>query len=314
MKMKKQRKIFALSGDSLIHSLKRAGAWYGRLWILMVLWCVIMTGIVYGQEPEESEISRRRVYDMAQILDAAYVDQAEGVIADYQEKYQLDIVIVTSEDTEGKTATAYADDFYEAGGFGQGSGKDGILFLVDMDNRELVFSTEGKAIRIFTDERIESMLDHVYEGASKGDYTASTDAFLADVEQWCKAGIPGGQYNYDTETGKVSMHKSIRWYEALLALGISVFTAGSVCAAIKRQYGMEQDQRQVRNLNMAYRSEARFAYNSQKDQFIDKFVTTQRIPRNTGRGSGGGGHSSPGRSSTHTSSSGRSHGGGSRKF
>ena len=315
MKIKKQYYLFDRTTDSRGRLLNALKIWYVGIWIFLVLWCT-MAGTVYGQEPGETGTSsRKRIYDMADILDTAYTDQAEGVIADYQDQYHLDIVVVTTEDAQGKTATAYADDFYITGDFGQGNNQDGILFLIDMDNRELAFSTSGKAIRIFTDQRIDSMLDHVYEGAFQGDYTASVKAFLTDVERYCKAGIPNGQYNYDTETGKVSVHRSIQWYEAMMAFGISAFVAGSACFTVKRQYNMEQNDGQIRNLNMAYRSEARFAYHDQNDQLVNKFVTSRMIPRNTGGGGRvGGSHSSAGQSSTHTSSSGHSHGGGSRKF
>ncbi len=284
------------------------------VWLLAAVWCLSVVQTVFGSESIAAEASDgKRIYDYARLLDGEYVGEAREVIEDFQDTYHLDIVVVTVDDAQGKTAVAFADDFYEEGGFGRGSDLSGILFLIDMDNRELVFSTDGKAIRIFTDQRIESMLDGVYEGASQGDYRASVETFLRDVETYCRAGIPGGQYNYDTETGEISVYRSIRWYEALLAVCVSAFVAGTACAAVKRQYGMEENERQIRNQNMAYRAQARFAYDSQHDQLIHKFVTSKVIPRNTESG-GGGGFSSSGRSSTHTSSSGRSHGGGSRKF
>lgn len=286
------------------------------VWILTAVLCVLLAQTVYGDSSVAIEASDgKRIYDMAGLLEQSQIQEVRNRIQEYEAAYHLDIVVVTSEDAEGKTATAYADDFYEEGGFGQGKEKSGILFLIDMDNRELVFSTDGQAIRIFTDERIETMLDHVYEGASRADYGACVEVFLEDVAKYCRAGIPGGQYNYDTETGKISVYRSIRWYEALLAVAVSGFVAGGACLTVKRQYAMEEDERHVRNLAMAYRAESRFTYGSESDRLVNQFVTTRVIPRNTGsRGGGSLGHSSPGRSSTHTSSSGRSHGGGSRKF
>lgn len=284
-------------------------------WLLAAVLCLAMAQIAYGDSDIAIEASDgKRIYDMAGLLDKSYVQEARNLIKEYQDTYHLDIVVVTVEDAKGKTATSYADDFYEEGNFGQGKSKSGILFLIDMDNRELVFSTDGEAIRIFTDQRIEDMLDGVYEGASQGDYQASVDSFLSDTARYCKAGIPGNQYNYDTETGKISAYKSIRWYEALLAIGVSAFVAGTACLTVKRQYGMEEDEKQVRNLTMAYRADARFAYDNESDRLVNKFVTSRVIPRNTGNGTGGAGRSSSGRSSTHASSSGRSHGGGGRKF
>ncbi len=274
------------------------------LWLLAAVLCLGLAGSAFGAD------QRPRVYDMAGLLSESQRQQFEQQIADCQEEYGLDVVVVTTEDARGKRSQEYADNFYDQGDFKE----DGILFLVDMDNRELAVSTRGGAIRIFTEQRIGDMLDGGYQGASQGDYAASVASFLSDTERWCRAGIPQGQYNYDTETGKISAHRSIRWYEALMALGVSSFVAGSACLAVKRQYAMEEDPRQVRNLNMAYRAESRFLYNDQTDRLVNKFVTSRVIPRNVSGGSHGGGHSSAGRSSTHTSSGGHTHGGGSRKF
>lgn len=278
-----------------------------RLWLLLLLaalLCFGMAGSVLGAD------QRPRVYDMAGLLTESEKQRFEQRIGECQREYGLEVVVVTAEDARGKESQEYADDFYDEGDFGE----DGILFLVDMDNREIAISTRGKAIRIFTDQRIEDMLDGVYEGASRGDYAAGVESFLSDTEKWSRAGIPGGQYNYDTETGDISPYRSIRWYEALMALGVSAFVAASACLSVKRRYAMEEDPRQTRNLNMAYRAEARFMYDDQTDRLVNKFVTTQVIPRSTSGGGHGGGHSSAGRSSTHTSSGGHTHGGGSRKF
>lgn len=289
------------------------------LWLLVTALSILLVGVVQAQEMMELDgNSSQRVYDMAELLDEEEEADFESVIAGQRKELGFDIVVVTIENAGGKGAQEFADYNYEVAGFGAGSSHDGILFLIDMDNRELVLSTEGKAIRIFTDQRIEEMLDNVYEGASDGDFAASVAAFLEDTAYYGRQGIQSNQYNYDTETGRISVHRSIRWYEALLALVVSAFAAGTVCLSIKRQYEMKETPGQARNLNMAYRADCRFAYQNESDTLINKFVTSQVIPRSTnGSGSSGegfGGHSSAGRSSTHHSSSGRSHGGGSRKF
>lgn len=291
--------------------------------ILTVIGCLslIISGIAnmdtYAGEYMAPDASmEQRVYDMADLFEEEQEAYLEDVIADYRSQYELDLVVVTTEDAQGKTGQLYGDDFYEEGGFGYGSGKDGILYLIDMDNRELVLSTDGKAVRVFTDVRIEEILDDVFEYASEGDFAASAQVFLSDAVTYWEKGIPSDQHNYDTETGRISAYKSIRWYEALFAFGVAFFVAGSACLTVKRSYRMEDDRQRIAGLNMAYRADSRFAYNDKTDQLINKFVTSRMIPRNvSGGGSGGRSRgSSSGRSSTHRSSSGRSHGGGSRKF
>ena len=293
-------------------------AWLA-MYLLAAVLTVCMSGAAFAGEMMELDgNSAQRVYDMAELLTDQEEEAFEAEIARQRKDLNFDIVVVTIEDAGGKGSQDYADYNYEVAGFGNGSGHDGILLLIDMENRELVLSTEGRAIRIFTDERIETMLDHIYEGASDGDFSSSVEAFLEDTEYYGEKGIPSGQYNYDTETHAVSVHKSIRWYEALLAAGVSAFVAATACLTVKHQYEMKEAPGQTRNLNMAYRADCRFAYDNESDVLINKFVTSQAIPRSTGgshnQGGSFGGGSSAGRSSTHHSASGRSHGGGSRKF
>lgn len=289
------------------------------LYFLAAVLCILTAFTVLAEEMMELDgNSSQRVYDMAELLTEEEEENFEEVIARQRKELDFDIVVVTIEHAGGKTSQEYADYNYEVAGFGNGSSHDGILLLIDMENRELVLSTEGKAIRIFTDERIEAMLDNIYEGASDGDFAASVEAFLDDTEYYGKQGISSNQYNYDTETHRVSAYKSIRWYEALLAVGISAFVAATACLTIKHQYEMKETPGQIRNLNLAYRADCKFAYENESDHLVNKFVTSQVIPRNTGssgsHGGGSGGLSSAGRSSTHHSGSGRTHGGGSRKF
>ncbi len=286
--------------------------------VLTAGFCILCTNRAFAALADAGD--EQRVYDMAGLLSDEEKAGFEKTIGEYRNRMKIDIVVVTTEDSEGKTAMEYADDFYDEGGFGYGRLKNGVLFLIDMDNRELYVSTTGDVIRLLTDSRIEGILDDVYEGAGRSDFGDSVNVFLHDIDKYYRMGIESGQYNYDTETGRISIHRSIRWYELLLALAVSGFVAGSVCLGVVNQYGMKKERKQAANYLMAYRADCRFEYRNQKDELINKFVTTAVIPRNQNHSGGGSGHggssgrSSPGRSSTHRSSSGRSHGGGGRKF
>ena len=117
------------------------------VWLLAAVWCLSVVQTVFGSESIAAEASDgKRIYDYAGLLDGEYVGEAREVIEDFQDTYHLDIVVVTVDDAQGKTAVAFADDFYEEGGFGRGSDLSGILFLIDMDNRELVFSSGVRGV------------------------------------------------------------------------------------------------------------------------------------------------------------------------
>ncbi len=258
----------------------------------------------------------RRVWDMAGVLDEAEEARLEERIARSREELQLDMAVVTADDTEGRSGQDFADRFYEDAGLGWQDSSDGILFLLDMEHREMVLSTSGRAMRIFTDARLDAMLDRMYEGAAAGDYAASAEAFLDGVEDYARQGIPAGQYNYEEETGAISRYRSLRWYEVLLALAAAAFAAGTSCMSVRRQYAMEPDQRQVNALNLSYQASCGFAYDTRQDRLLNKSVASVILPRSRPSGSGprrSGGASSR-RSTVHRSSGGRRHGGRSRRF
>ena len=123
---------------------------------------------------------------------------------------KMEAVIVTTEENSD-SAQVFADGFYMEGGFGTGSDRSGILFLIDMDNRELYISTNGQMIRYMTDSRINEVLDDVYNYAADADYYGAAAAFLTDTEKCYSNGISRDQYNYDTETGKISRYHHIEW-------------------------------------------------------------------------------------------------------
>lgn len=259
----------------------------------------------------------RRVYDQAGLFSEDEQEQLEEDIQSFRESTGMDAAVVTTENAEGKTSEQYADDFYDNMGFGTGEDLDGVLYLMDMDNRELYISTSGGMIRYLTDERIEDLLDHGIGYMQDGDYASCARQMIRDTGEWYRKGIVRGQYNEDRDTGKISPYgaerkRSIRWYEALLAVGVSVFCAGAMCSGVKREYAMERERGRAAGYHMAYRADAGFCFRNRQDVLSNSHITRQMIPRNTHSSGGSPGHS--GRSTTHHSSSGRSHGGGGRKF
>lgn len=221
---------------------------------------------------------QNRVYDYAGLFTTAETQDLEESAAEYREKTNLDLVIVTIDDAEGKTSREYADDFYDYNGFGVGSDYSGALLLIDMDNRMAYLSTTGKAIEILTDSRIQEITDEVASYVGDGQYAKGAQVFLEKTDEFVNPNIAG---------------------RLLIALALAILVgAGSVAAVwYKYTHGHKADQYELdKNSSLAL--------SQREDIFMGRFVTSRKIPRNTG---GGG-------SSTHTSSSGRSHGGGGSSF
>lgn len=242
------------------------------------------------------------IYDEAMLFSDSEINNLENEANKLFDLYNLDIVIVTTNDTNGKSPRDYADDYYDYGGFGVGSNHDGILFLIDMDNREPYISTTGLGIRYLTNERIDSLIDGVFDdGLIQGDYYSAAMSFLSNTSYYLESGIPGDQYN-EPENIKVKNRLTVMDFIISLLGGGSA--AGLFFISIKNKYKVKK----TRNL-FSYKSNSIVNLSSREDNLVDTFVTHRIIPRPTPNSSS----STSGRSTTHTSSSGRTHGGGGSK-
>lgn len=270
--------------------------------------------MAYAIQYQEHNGNEARVYDDAGLFTADQKDEFETTIQSMKKEMNMDVVIVTSDDTGGETAKDYAENFYIERSFGMGSDYRGVLFLIDMDNREMYILPVGKMNRFLTDQRWNAILDDAYNEISQGDYASCARTYLSGVMKYYREGIPGGQYNYNADTGEISVYRNIEWYEAALAVLVAVAAAAAVCGGVTSQYSMTKEKGRAVNSLLSYRAACEFHYSSQNDSLVNTSVTHVIIPRDT-RGSNGptGGMSSAGRSTTHTNS-GRTMGGGGRKF
>ena len=143
------------------------------------------------------------VFDQADLLTAAEEEELGSYAEVLTDVWKMKFAIVTTDDAEGKSSREYADDFYDA----LYPEEDGVLYLIDMDNREIYVSTCGLAIRYLTDERIETILDEAFTYVAEADYYGTFRAFLEVSEDYFYKGIPKDQYNYDVESGEIDVYE-----------------------------------------------------------------------------------------------------------
>lgn len=128
---------------------------------------------------------------------------------------KCDIVIVVPRSLGYKSATEYADDWYDLNGFGYGSTKDGILLMVCMEERDWATSTAGAAQDWFDDYTLERIESRVVSNLSNGSYY---DAFMAFAEG-CEQTLQGvdrrpvlyldDAAGFLTETEKITVERTL---------------------------------------------------------------------------------------------------------
>lgn len=248
-----------------------------------------------------------RIYDDAGLFSEEEQRQMEEAILDFQTETGMDCAVASTRDARGNSSRDYADNLYEAQGVGTGGSHDGMLYLIDLDNGEIYISTEGEMLRYLTDERLDRILDHAYEDASEGDYAKSALTVLADARSFVQAGVPDGQYNESSETGQKDPYAKTAFPVTALLFGM---LAGSVAAAgtffsVRSRYRLTRE-----TFRYPLSEKSRLKLTQSEDRLVNQFVTHRRIPKNPPSS----GSSSKGRTTTHRSASGRTHGGRGRRL
>lgn len=237
-----------------------------------------------------------RIIDEADLLSESEESSLMEKLDEVSESYELDVVVVTVDGMDGKTATEYADDFYDANGYGMGEERDGILLLVSMEERDWGISTCGYGITAFADAGQEYMTEKFLPDLSKGAYY---DAFMEFAElcgkfaEKARAGKPYDAGNLPKE--------GVRPIWILLDLLIGFAAAFIITSSQVSRLKSVRKQKDAQNYEVP--GSRRLLVNV--DRFMNRTVSQRVI--SSGNGNSGG-------SSTHTSESGTRHGGSGGKF
>jgi uncharacterized protein len=264
--------------------------------LIAVVFIVVFAGFI------TANAENLKVNDYANLFTEDEIQRLTLSIEEIINKHNIDVVIVTTNDVEGKTSRDYADDFYDYNGYGLDELNSGLLFLINMEDREVYISTCGYVIDYFTDARIDSILDLVYEDLSKGKYYDSAKKFLDNVDYYMVKGKSNNQYRID-ENGNIiksPMTKREKINRIIISLFISIFAAAISCLIVVLRY---KKTKQVSN--ESYVDKKSIFFTVKRDEFVSSHISKVKINKDN---NGGGG------SSIHQSSSGTSHGGGGRGF
>ncbi|MBO1305125.1 TPM domain-containing protein [Enterococcus sp. 669A] len=185
-----------------------------------------------------------------------------------------------------------------------GEDGNGALLLLDMGQRELYLTYSGNMIDFISDRRRDNILDSVQDAMQDGNYYQAAESYFTEAAEYVDDGVPGGHFRIDGETGEVTIYKAITGLEAAIAIGIALIAAIAFFVVTRMRYQLK-----LGTYRYPYREHAHLELDERKDQLVNSFVTTRRIPKpsNNGGGMGGGG-------STTNSSGGGTFGGGGRGF
>ena len=198
-------------------------------------------------------------------------------------EYEMEVAIVTTNDFEGKSAQAYADDFYDFNGYGYGENDDGMLVVYKPGaegEREIWITTHGNGSTFFFQGIREGIIADMKDYLIAEDYENAFNTYLNRAEEQLKPGTP------------------VIWLFVLALVGavVGLFITGSMTA--KNKSVVAQNQAKV------YTRQGSMMVTGAQDVYAYSFVDTR--PKQTSDNSND--------DSTHTSSSGRTHSGSGAKF
>lgn len=243
---------------------------------------------------------RQRLVDEADLLSDSEEKELLYQLNEISERQQLDIVVVTVNSLGELSPAEYADNFYDNHDYGFGEEKDGILFLISMEERDWYISTTGYGITALTDAGRDYMSENFLPNLSAGNYAAAFTTFANlcdDFITQAKMGKPYDVSNFPREPFKFARNFAI-------AFGIG-FIISLIATSI-----MKSKLKTIRPQSAAdiYVKQGGVHLTRKNDLFLYRHVDRKKKPENPPPSNHSGG------SRTHTSSSGRTHGGGGGKF
>lgn len=255
---------------------------------------ILLAALVLPVEAGTNQVdTSRKVYDYAGLLSEDQAESLEAYAEDLSESYEADFVVVTIMENPRISAQDYADRFFDDNYFGFGRkeeeeyGKgDGMLFLIDMENREYALSTSGVFYKAMNDSDVEEFLDYVEGDMRAGDYYEA-----------CRKALEKGSRELE------SRHALEIWFPILGGILSAALVTGITLAVLIR------NSRKSKLATEAGRYMVPDSLHITRchEVMTGSHTAVSTLPEKSNHGSRGGGGS-------HKSSRGATHGGGSRKF
>ena len=276
-----------------------------KIWccLFSLLWMFVLIFPVMASEIPDIPTERQKplLVDEAGLLSEEESSTLINKLEEISQRQKNEVAVVTVNSLEGKTAEAYADDYYDYNGYGYGENDDGLLLLVSMGEREWAVTTYGYCHTVaFTDAGLDYISSEFRRKLSSGEYAKAFDCFADLCDDFLTQAATGEPYDVDNmPKGKVSPF----WLYTDLV--VAFFISFGIVKGKSRNLKSVKKQESAK----AYERRGSLSLRRSTDSFVNRIVTqkTIRHEKNSSSGSSGG-------SSSHISSSGRSHGGTSGKF
>ena len=251
-----------------------------------LLSCVLLTLILLTLFlPVYASFENPSIVDEAGYLMQSELASLSKALDKVREKYDFEVAIYTESDMTSRTAEASADDVYDYRGYGAGEGDDGILLYICSDTREYHFTTHGKGLKYFNSNGLAYLESKVVPHLLENDYYEAFEIYIETTDELLQMAKDGRPYNE-------------KQYSTKYLVGVIL-----VCLVAPLLIAFWMQKRKLKKMKTAIENDYAANYikpgsmriDTSRDLFLYSRITKTERPKSS--------------SGTHTSSSGRTHGG-----
>lgn len=208
------------------------------------------------------------VYDYADLLTDAEKERLEELAASLGAEYDIDFIILTTNDTEGKDIEDYLGDFYDEKY--NLEAVDAAMLTLDMEHRDVYVAGFYKGKKYIDNKRAGLIREKITPDLSAGNYYHAFSTYIETAHEYMGV-MPG--VNPESIFLKWWFHIIISVVVAGASVGLMAYNSGGRVTVNSATY-LNQGTSRVLN---------------RSDNFIRQTVTKRRKPQNNNSGGGGGG-------------------------
>lgn len=229
------------------------------------------------------------VSDYAGLLSDAQRRDLNDRAAEIADEYNFGVFVVVVNDYKSYVNGSIADfseNVFHRYGLGRGQKEEGVLLAMSMNDRDYDIYAHGDfGNYAFTDYGKDQLANSFLDDFRRNDWAGGFRDFIrtsGDMLEKARNGQPVDTWIPDqAETGpRMTLGK------LLVSLGVGCLTGGATVSGMKRQ--MKTAVRQSGAANYVAQGGVRLS--NKRDDFVNRSVTRQVIPRQTGSNRPGGGH------------------------
>ncbi len=251
-----------------------------------LLSCVLLTLLLLTLFlPVYASFENPSIVDEAGYLMQSELASLSKELDKVREKYDFEVAIYTQSDMTSSTTEESADDIYDYQGYGAGENDDGIMLYICSDTREYHFTTHGKGLKYFNSNGLAYLESKVVPYLSENDYYEAFEEYIETTDELLQMAKDGKPYNKKQYSMKYLFGVIIVCLIAplLIAFWMMKRKLKKMKTAVENDYAANYIKPGSMNLTTS------------RDLFLYSRITKTERPKSS--------------SGTHTSSSGRTHGG-----